>query len=63
MIDVKNVSVTYRITQGNIRSVKEYLIRLVKRKLKVVKFEALKDVSFHVDKGEVIGIIGENGAG
>jgi len=63
MIDVKNVSVTYKITQGNIHSIKEYLIRLVKRNIKVQKFEALKDVSLHINRGEVVGIIGENGAG
>lgn len=34
-----------------------------KRRKKKEYFWALKDVSFHVNKGEVIGLIGSNGAG
>ena len=63
MIDVNHVSVTYKIANGNIRSIKEYIITFLRRKLKYTTFNALDDVTFHINKGDVVGIIGENGAG
>ncbi len=33
------------------------------QKKEVKEFKALTDVSFHVNKGEIVGIIGNNGAG
>lgn len=63
MIKVKSVSVKYLMTYDRIKSMKEYLVQLVKGKIKYEEFWALKDVSFKVRKGEVLGIIGHNGAG
>ena len=63
MIKAENVSVKYLMTYDRIQSMKEYLVQLVKGKIKYEEFWALKDVSFEVKKGEVLGIIGHNGAG
>jgi ABC-type polysaccharide/polyol phosphate transport system ATPase subunit len=63
MIKAENVSICYRMSQDKIQSIKEYLVALLKRKLKHNTFYALNDVSFEVKKGEVVGLVGNNGAG
>ena len=63
MINVEAVSVRYLMAYDRIKSIKEYLVQFLKGKIKYDEFWALKDVSFHVRKGEVLGIIGHNGAG
>ena len=63
MIKAKNISIKYMITNDRIKSLKEYAVAMLKRRLQYEEFWALKDVSFEVEKGEVIGIIGRNGAG
>ena len=62
-IEVRNVSVIYKMASGNIFSLKEYIIRFFTGKLKFNKFHALNDVSFDVKKGDAVALIGENGAG
>ncbi|MCR5431339.1 MAG: ABC transporter ATP-binding protein [Lachnospiraceae bacterium] len=51
------------MTEQKVDSLKEYFIRLVRRKLKYKEFWALKDVSFTIRKGDRVGILGFNGAG
>ncbi|MCR1906195.1 ABC transporter ATP-binding protein [Intestinimonas butyriciproducens] len=63
IIRAKNISMCYMMTYDRIKSIKEYMVQLIKGKIKYEEFWALKDVSFEVQKGEVIGIIGHNGAG
>ncbi|MFL0163862.1 ABC transporter ATP-binding protein [Candidatus Clostridium helianthi] len=63
MIKVDNVCMTYKMSYDRIKSIKEYLMSFIKGKLKYEEFHALKNVSFEVNKGEVVGIIGRNGAG
>lgn len=63
MIDVKNVSLRYIAGDFKDIGLKEYLIRKTKGESTTNEFWALKDISFHVNKGEMLGIIGSNGSG
>ena len=62
-IEVNNLSIKFRLTHDHIRSIKEYVVALLQKKIRYEDFWALKDVSFTVEKGDVVGIIGRNGAG
>ena len=63
MIQAENLSICYKISYDRIQSIKEYVVQLLRGKIKYEEFWALRDVSFTVDRGEVLGIIGHNGAG
>lgn len=63
VIEVNNVSMRFRMANDNIRSIKEYIVQLLRGKVQYKQFVALNDVSFSVQKGEVVGVIGHNGAG
>lgn len=63
MIEVRDVSMRFRMANDNIRSIKEYVVQMLKGKIQYNEFEALKNVSFDVKRGEVVGLIGHNGAG
>lgn len=63
MIKIDDVSMHFRMPGDRINSLKEYVIQLISRKLDYNEFVALSHVSFEVKKGEVIGLIGHNGAG
>ncbi len=63
IIQLENVSVSYRLPSERIGTFKEYAIRKLQRKIKINKFWALTDVTLQVNRGEVFGLIGNNGAG
>lgn len=60
-IEVNNLTKTYKLYDDNRRRIIESLFPHVKPKYK--EFHALKDVSFKIKKGEIVGIIGKNGSG
>lgn len=62
-IVVENVSVLFNLNKEKVDNIKEYFIKLVTRKLHFNEFWALKDISFTVNKGERLGVLGFNGAG
>ena len=63
MVEVKNVSMRFRMSDQPINSLKEIFTVALKGKLRFNEFAALTDVSFNVKKGETMGLIGKNGAG
>lgn len=63
VIDVSHVSMHFNLMVEKVDSLKEYVVKLLKGKLLYNDFIALNDVSFHVEKGEIVGLVGFNGAG
>lgn len=63
MIDVNHVSLCYRMPAERVSGMKEYLVQVLQGKMQYKEFWALQDVSFSVEKGEVLGLVGANGAG
>lgn len=62
-VEVKDVSILFNLNKEKIDNIKEYFVKLIKHQLMFTEFWALKDISFTVEKGERLGILGFNGAG
>ena len=60
MIDVRNICKTYHVTKKE-EGIRGALKSLVTKE--TVELKAVNNISFHVDKGEIVGFIGPNGAG
>lgn len=63
VIIADNLSMNFKIYNQRITSFKEYFIKKMKNDLRSTYFQALKDISFEVYRGDVFGILGLNGAG
>lgn len=63
IIEVRNVSMKFNLMEEKVDTLKEYVVKLFKGKLFYNEFIALNDVSFDVYKGDILGIVGFNGAG
>ena len=62
-IEVNHVSMLFHLNKERVDNAKEYFVRLLTRRLTFTEFWALKDVSFKVEKGDRVGVLGFNGAG
>lgn len=63
IIEVRNVSMKFNLMEEKVDTLKEYIVKLAKGKLFYNEFIALKDISFDVMKGDILGIVGFNGSG
>ena len=63
VIDAKNIDFAYRVLTNHQSSLKTLFKDFFHRKVRVENYQALKNVSFEVTKGETVAVIGKNGAG
>lgn len=63
IIKVDNVSMAFRMDINRPSGLKDWVVNFATGKRDVREFQALSGVSFTVEKGDVIGIIGRNGSG
>ena len=63
VIEVKNVSMRFKMSDEPLNSLKEIFTMFIRGKLTYKEFLAMNDISFDVEKGETLGLIGNNGAG
>lgn len=62
-LEVKDVGMKFRLSTEKVDSLKDYLIGRLKKQIQFQEFWALKDISFQLEKGGRLGILGLNGAG
>ena len=63
VIRVENVTQRFRVIHERPDSVRELFSKFFRKKVRYHDFEAVKDASLSVRRGEVVGIIGRNGSG
>lgn len=62
-VEATNLSMCFNLGSQGVDSIKDYFIKRAKRQIQGEPFWALKDVSFSLEKGEALGIVGFNGSG
>ena len=62
-IKVKDVSMMFNLSSEKVDSIKEYVVQLMRHQLYYKEFWALRNISFELEKGDSLGILGLNGSG
>ena len=62
-IKVDHVGMKFNLSKEKVDNLKEYIIKSLKKEIQYNEYWALKDVTFTVEKGDKVGILGLNGAG
>ena len=59
LVQVNDVSMRFNLAQEKTETLKEYMVKLLKGNLMFNEFYALKNVSFQVNRGEAVALIGQ----
>ncbi len=62
-VKVDNVGMKFNLSSNKVDNLKEYFVRFIKRNIMYKEFWALRNVSFTIEKGDRVAIIGSNGSG
>ena len=62
-IVLKNIGMKFNLSKEKVDSLKDYIIKSLRREIEYNEFWALKDVSLTIKKGDRVGILRFNGAG
>lgn len=63
IVSVKDVSMVFNLATEKVDSLKEYVLKLLKKELMIQKFYALKNINLEVERGDSVALIGVNGSG
>ena len=63
IIEINNVSMCFNLAKERTDTLKEYILKMARRQLFFDEFWALQDVSFTVEAGDSLALIGRNGCG
>ncbi len=63
ILEAKNVTVSYQVGAARDIGIKEYLVRRMYRNAPPRLFTAVKGITFSLERGAMMGIVGSNGAG
>lgn len=63
IIKLTDVSLKFKLQKEKVPSLKEFILRTIKKNIEFKDFFALKNINLEIKKGESIGVIGRNGAG
>ena len=63
VIEISDVSMCFNLARERTDTIKEYVLKMAKRQLFFDEFWALQNVSFSVEAGDSLALIGRNGCG
>lgn len=63
LIEAVNISLQFSASSERRRSLKEWVLDAVRGRIRRKGFKAIDNISFKINRGEAVGLIGRNGAG
>lgn len=63
LIEANHVTLRFSASSEHLRSLKEWILDAIRGKIKREGFVAVDDISFKINRGDAVGLVGRNGAG